>query len=56
MFIAPALMAHYGWQFVPKFYAVALLITAVAFWFFFGTRHIGPRQERCLIAAAVGGF
>ena len=34
MFIAPALMAHYGWQFVPKFYAVALLITAVAFWLF----------------------
>lgn len=20
MFIAPALMTHYGWQFVPKFY------------------------------------
>jgi NNP family nitrate/nitrite transporter-like MFS transporter len=34
MFIAPALMAHYGWQFVPKFYAVVLLITAVAFWLF----------------------
>ena len=34
MFIAPVLIAHYGWQFVPKFYAVALLITAVAFWLF----------------------
>lgn len=34
MFIAPALMARYGWQFVPKFYALALLITAVAFWLF----------------------
>jgi NNP family nitrate/nitrite transporter-like MFS transporter len=33
MFIAPALMARYGWQFVPKFYAVALLITALIFWF-----------------------
>lgn len=33
MFVAPALMAHYGWQFVPKFYAMALLITAVIFWF-----------------------
>ncbi len=33
MFIAPVLMAHYGWQFVPRFYAVALLITAVIFWF-----------------------
>jgi len=34
MFIAPALIARYGWQFVPKFYAVALLATAVIFWFF----------------------
>ena len=33
MFIAPALMARYGWQFVPKFYAVALLVTALIFWF-----------------------
>jgi MFS transporter, NNP family, nitrate/nitrite transporter len=31
MFVAPALMASYGWHFVPKFYAVALLITAVIF-------------------------
>jgi MFS transporter, NNP family, nitrate/nitrite transporter len=33
MFIAPALLARYGWQIVPKFYAIALLLTAVAFWF-----------------------
>jgi NNP family nitrate/nitrite transporter-like MFS transporter len=32
MFIAPPLMAHYGWQFVPRFYAIALVITAVVFW------------------------
>ncbi len=32
MFIAPALITHYGWQVVPKFYAVALLITALIFW------------------------
>ena len=32
MFIAPALIAHYGWQVVPRFYAVALLITALIFW------------------------
>jgi len=32
MFIAPILIAHYGWQAVPKFYAVALLVTAVIFW------------------------
>jgi MFS transporter, NNP family, nitrate/nitrite transporter len=34
MFVAPALLARYGWQVVPKFYAVALLLTAVIFWFF----------------------
>lgn len=32
MFIAPILIAHYRWQAVPKFYAVALLATAVIFW------------------------
>ena len=32
MFIAPALTARFGWQIVPKFYAVALLVTAVLFW------------------------
>ena len=32
MFIAPVLMARYGWQIVPKFYAIALLITALMFW------------------------
>lgn len=33
MFIAPPLVAAYGWQSVPRVYAVALLITAVLFWF-----------------------
>jgi NNP family nitrate/nitrite transporter-like MFS transporter len=32
MFIAPVLIARYGWQSVPRFYAVALLITAAFFW------------------------
>src|SRR5215471_18361287 len=32
MFIAPALMTQYGWQAVPKVYAVALLVTALIFW------------------------
>jgi MFS transporter, NNP family, nitrate/nitrite transporter len=32
MFIAPILIARYGWQAVPKFYAVALLATTVIFW------------------------
>lgn len=33
MFVAPALVAQYGWQTVPRVYAVALLVTAVLFWF-----------------------
>jgi NNP family nitrate/nitrite transporter-like MFS transporter len=33
MFIAPVLMSNFGWQVVPRFYAVVLLITAVLFWF-----------------------
>jgi NNP family nitrate/nitrite transporter-like MFS transporter len=32
MFIAPPLVAAYGWQSVPKVYAVALLATAALFW------------------------
>lgn len=32
MFVAPAIIAHYGWQAVPKFYAAALLVTAAIFW------------------------
>jgi MFS transporter, NNP family, nitrate/nitrite transporter len=32
MFVAPPLMAAYGWQSVPRVYAVALLITAALFW------------------------
>ena len=32
MFVAPWLIAAYGWQMVPKVYAVALLVTAFLFW------------------------
>lgn len=34
MFIAPALVAHFGWQSVPKIYAIALVVVAIAFWLF----------------------
>jgi NNP family nitrate/nitrite transporter-like MFS transporter len=34
MFVAPLLVGRYGWQSVPKVYAVALLVTAVLFWVF----------------------
>lgn len=33
LFVTPALQAAYGWRFVPRVYAVALLVTAVIFWF-----------------------
>jgi NNP family nitrate/nitrite transporter-like MFS transporter len=33
-FIAPVLVVAFGWAMVPKVYAVAMLVTAVAFWLF----------------------
>jgi NNP family nitrate/nitrite transporter-like MFS transporter len=34
MFVAPALISQFGWQMVPKVYAVALVVTAGLFWIF----------------------
>ncbi|MBI5938200.1 MAG: NarK/NasA family nitrate transporter [Betaproteobacteria bacterium] len=33
-FVAPAIVLAYGWAMVPKVYAVAMLVTALLFWFF----------------------
>ena len=33
LFVTPSLQAAYGWRFVPRVYAVALLVTALIFWF-----------------------
>lgn len=33
-FVAPAIIAAWGWQALPKVYSVAMLITAVLFWLF----------------------
>jgi NNP family nitrate/nitrite transporter-like MFS transporter len=33
MFVAPTLVAYYGWPMVPKVYAAALVVVAVTFWF-----------------------
>ncbi|GAB4470929.1 MAG: nitrate/nitrite transporter [Burkholderiaceae bacterium] len=33
-FVAPALVVAFGWTIVPKVYAVAMLVTALAFWMF----------------------
>lgn len=33
-FIAPAIIAAFGWQMLPKVYALGMLITALLFWFF----------------------
>jgi len=32
MFVAPVLVNHYGWQMVPRVYAVTLLVVAAVFW------------------------
>src|SRR5215471_10526229 len=34
MFVAPLLVGLYGWESVPRVYAVALLVTAALFWLF----------------------
>jgi NNP family nitrate/nitrite transporter-like MFS transporter len=33
-FVAPTLVVAFGWQMVPKVYAVAMLVTVVLFWLF----------------------
>ena len=33
-FVAPALVVAFGWAMVPQVYAVAMLVTAIAFWVF----------------------
>jgi len=33
-FVAPALIAAFGWEFLPRVYAIAMLATALVFWFF----------------------
>jgi NNP family nitrate/nitrite transporter-like MFS transporter len=55
-FVAPAIVVAFGWVFVPQVYAVAMLITAIAFWFFTYSdpAHLTPghityrRQLECL--------
>jgi len=32
MFVAPQLVGHFGWQSVPRVYAIALVVTAGLFW------------------------
>jgi NNP family nitrate/nitrite transporter-like MFS transporter len=36
-FVAPAIIAAYGWQMLPTVYAVAMLVTAILFWLFSAT-------------------
>ena len=45
-FVAPTLVVAYGWQMVPRVYAIAMLITAIMFWFFTYTdkNHQAPRS------------
>jgi MFS transporter, NNP family, nitrate/nitrite transporter len=45
-FVAPALVVGWGWTLVPKVYAIAMLVTALAFWFFTYTdpKHVQGRS------------
>ena len=45
MFVAPPLVAAFGWQSVPRVYAVALLVTAALFWLLSAPDPGGPGQR-----------
>jgi len=46
-FVAPAILVAFGWAMVPKVYAAAMLVTALAFWLFTYTdpSHIEGKGE-----------
>jgi NNP family nitrate/nitrite transporter-like MFS transporter len=51
-FVAPAIVVAAGWAMVPKVYAAAMLVTALAFWFFSYhdaahkvPAHVGMKQQ-----------
>jgi len=46
-FVAPALLVAYGWTMVPKVYAAAMLVTALAFWL------LSHHDERHVVSSAV---
>ena len=45
-FVAPVIVVAIGWQFVPQIYAVAMLVTAILFWFFSHSdpSHLAPAK------------
>jgi MFS transporter, NNP family, nitrate/nitrite transporter len=45
-FVAPVIVVSLGWAMVPKVYAAAMLVTALAFWFFTYTdpAHVGGEK------------
>ena len=55
MFIAPHIVAAYGWQMVPKVYAAVILVTAAIFWLLAcpdpgaGKQGVGLRQQLAVL-------
>jgi NNP family nitrate/nitrite transporter-like MFS transporter len=47
-FVAPAILVAFGWAMVPKVYAIAMLVTALAFWLLSYTdpRHVGGGEVK----------
>jgi MFS transporter, NNP family, nitrate/nitrite transporter len=47
-FVAPAILVAFGWAMVPKVYAIAMLVTALAFWVLSYTdpRHVGGGEVK----------
>src|SRR5262249_29856399 len=56
MFIAPVLIAQYGWQVVPRVYAVALLVTAVIFWLLSAPDTNAPGKSGASLRPQMAGF
>lgn len=50
-FIAPAIIAAYGWQMVPTVYGVVLLATAILFWLFSFNTPVAPAAKRVPLSA-----
>lgn len=50
-FLAPAIIAAYGWQMVPTIYGVVLLVTAVLFWLCSYNTVVSKRSETVPLSA-----
>lgn len=53
-FVAPVIIAAWGWQAVPRVYAVAMLVTAIVFWLFSASDPSHRVDQRTSFIAQLG--